>query len=245
MGRFVLVAALLALSLLGLPARGETLRMVANPWSPFTDQNLLNDGLATDLVRTALRRAGYASTYQELPWPRVLRGLQLGDYDLAVAAWYSAERNRFALYSDPYLLNSIRFMRRVGSNVGYKTLAGLDGLSIAVARGYSYGSGFDQHPRLKRVMVADFQMAARMLAAGRVDLALDDEIAARYQLNTGLAELRPRLEFVGPPLGETGLYLLVRRSHPLHQQIVRDFNQAIEAMKGDGTYKKIFKRHSL
>lgn len=238
---FILLLALLQCTAVA----AEHLRLAGDSWPPFTDQRLPNNGLAVDLVSTALQRAGHSTEYVEVPWARVLRGLQQGDYDVIVAAWYSAERTRYGLFSEPYLVNRIRFLRRTGMPIEYDGLDGLLPFSIAVVRGYSYDSAFDAADQLTKVPVLEFVMGARMLAAGRVQLTLEDELVARHHLNRDLREIRDAVEFVDTPLSENGLHILVRRSHPLHQQIVRDFNLAIQAMRADDSYRRIYQRHGL
>ncbi|MBD9413907.1 amino acid ABC transporter substrate-binding protein [Pseudomonas sp. PDM16] len=235
----------LVIALLAQAAIAESLRLAGDSWPPFTDRRLPGNGLAVELVSAALKRAGHTSEYVEVPWARVLRGLQQGDYDIVVAAWYSPERARYALFSDTYLINRIRFLRRVGAPIEYEGLGSLRRFSIAVVRGYSYDPAFDSAQDLTRVPVLEFAMGARMLAAGRVQLTLEDELVAQYHLSRGLREIRDAVEFVDAPLSENGLHILVRRSHPLHQQIVREFDENISAMKADGTYRQIFKRHGL
>lgn len=223
----------------------EELRLVANSWPPFTDQRLLNNGLAVDLVSSALQRAGYTVTYTEVPGARTLRGLQDGTYDVLVGAWYSSERAQFGRFSEPYLINRILFVQRKGSKIGFERLEDLRRYSIAVARGYAYDARFDSDPLLHKQKVLDFRMGARMLAAGRVDLTLEDEYVARYYLNRELVDLRDQLEFLHKPLSENGLHILVRRSHPQNTAIAAAFNQAIRAMRDDGSYAEIFKRHGF
>lgn len=237
--------ALLLMTLACSQAGAEHLRLVGDAWPPFTSQALPNNGLAVDLVDTALRRAGYTTEFVEVPWARVLRGMEQGDYDVTVAAWYSEDRTRYALFSEPYLVNRIRFMRRKGLPPIYTSLADLRPFSIAVVRGYSYSAEFDQDQTLTKVPVLEFGMGARMLAAGRVQLTLEDELVAQYHLNRDLREVRDSLEFLPLPLTESGLHILVRRSHPQHKQIVRDFNKAIIGMRADGTYQQIYQRHGL
>lgn len=244
MGGFRGITLWLAL-LLGEPVLAEHLRLTGDAWPPFTDRRLPNNGLAVDLVSTALQRAGHSTEYVEVPWARVLRGLQQGDYDVIVAAWYSAERTRYGLFSDPYLVNRIRFLRRTGMPIEYSGLDSLRPHSIAVVRGYSYDSAFDTAVGLSKVPVLEFTMGARMLAAGRVQLTLEDELVAQFHLNRDLREIRNSVEFVEVPLSENGLHILVRRSHPLHRQIVREFNAHIEAMREDGGYQQVFRRHGL
>ncbi|MDH4871040.1 transporter substrate-binding domain-containing protein [Pseudomonas sp. BN515] len=237
--------ALFALLLATASAYAETLRMAADVWPPFTDARLPGNGLAAELVSTALKRAGHRPEYVEVPWARALRGVQVGDYDLIVNAWYSDERARFGQFSQPYLTNRILFLKRKGSDVDFRTPADLKRYSIAVVRGYSYLPSFDADTSLNKVAVKGFQMAARMLAAGRVQLTLEDDLVARYYLGRELAGVRDQLEFLPRPLSENGLHILVRRSHPRHQQLVDEFNRAMQAMRDDGTYQAIFARHGL
>lgn len=235
----------LSLLLLPLAVAGETLRLVADPWPPFTDQSLLNNGVASDLVSSALGRAGYATDYAQVPWERAVRGLRRADYDVLINAWYTEARASFGYFSQPYLINRIRLLRRKGSAIRFEQLADLYIQRIAVVRGYAYSVEFDSDPRLHKVGVGSFASAARMLQAGRVELTLEDEFVARYHLARGLSDIRDELEFIERPLSENGLHILVRRSHAQHRQIAEAFDRAIVAMHADGSYAAILQRHGL
>ncbi|MCO6056393.1 transporter substrate-binding domain-containing protein [Pseudomonas sp. MOB-449] len=237
--------ALFALLLASASAAAETLRIAADIWPPFTDSRLPGNGLAAELVSTALKRAGHRPEYVEVPWARALRGVQVGEYDLIVSAWYSDDRARYGLFSKPYLTNRVLFLKRRGSDVDFQTPADLKRYSIAVVRGYSYLPSFDADASLDKVPVKGFQMGARMLSAGRVQLTLEDELVARFYLSRELKGIRDQLEFLPRPLSENGLHILVRRSHPRYQQLVDDFDRAMQAMREDGTYQAIFARHGL
>ena len=54
MPRFSRAVALIGVLLLAQPAVAQRLRLVADAWPPFTDSTLINGGLATDIVSTAL-----------------------------------------------------------------------------------------------------------------------------------------------------------------------------------------------
>lgn len=239
--------ALFALLLLLTSTSGvaESLRLAANSWPPFTDRSLPGNGLACDLVSTALNRAGYRNEYIEAPWARVIKGLQQGQYDVVLTAWYSAERETFGLFSDAYLVNRIRFLQRRGGSIQFNRISDLYPYRIVVTRGYAYAPAFDNDTRLNKYEVTDFLPAASMVAAGRVELTLEDELVAQYLLRQESASVREALEFLPTPLAETPLHILVRRSHPQHAQIVADFNRELAAMRADGTYQAILQRHGL
>lgn len=238
-------ALIVFLMLLPLSGAAETLRLVADRWPPFTGEHLPHKGLASDLVSTALQRAGYTTTYVEVPWERAIRGVQRGDYDLLVDAWFSEERAAFGYFSQPYLINRIRFLQRKGAGITYEQLSDLYPHSVAVVRGYAYGPAFDQDTQLRKVAVTDFSIAARMLHARRVQLTLEDELVARYHLGRDMDGIREELEFLPKPLSENGLHALVSRQHPGHRKIVAAFDAAIDAMRADGTYELIMRRHGM
>lgn len=240
-----LLLTLLCLCLSSVARAGDVLRIAADRWPPYADRQLPGNGVAVHLVQAALKRAGYASEYIEVPWPRVLHGVANGEYDLVADAWYTPERESFGVYSEPYLVNRVRLIKRQGSPIAYGKLADLYPYRIAMVRGYAYSESFDNDPKLQRVPVFSFVNAALMLQAGRVDLTLEDEITARVHFNGDLAELKGQLEFLPVPLAENGLHILVGLHHPHHAEIVAAFNKAIREMREDGSYDALLREHGL
>ncbi len=114
--------ALIGLLLLTQGAAAEKLRLVADAWPPFTDATLVNGGLATDIVSTALARAGYASDFEQVPWARALMGVGEGRYDVLVNAWYTDDRTKLGQFSGEYLLNRVRFLKRKDTPIEYNNL---------------------------------------------------------------------------------------------------------------------------
>lgn len=111
----MLRCALLLLTLLlpcALPA--ANLRLVGDSWPPFVDSRLPGNGLAVELVTTALKRAGFDSSFQQVPWSRALYGVRSGDYDIALSAWYEPARSLYGQFSRAYLSNRIRLLQRKG-----------------------------------------------------------------------------------------------------------------------------------
>lgn len=241
--RLLLILLLLCVS--SAVRAGEVLRVAADRWPPYADRQAPGNGVAVHLVQAALKRAGYASEYIEVPWPRVLHGVANGEYDLVADAWYSAEREAFAVYSEPYMVNRVRLIKRQGAPITFAKLADLYPYRIAMVRGYAYSEAFDSDPKLRRVAVFSFVNAALMLQAGRVDLTLEDEITARVHFNGDLAELKDQLEFLPLPLTENGLHILVGRHVPQHAEIVAAFDKAIREMKADGSYDALLREHGL
>ena len=237
--------ALIGLLLLTQSAAAEKLRLVADLWPPFTDATLVNGGLATDIVSTALARAGYASDFEQVPWARALLGVGEGRYDVLVNAWYTEERTKLGQFSGEYLLNRVRFLKRKDAPIEYNNLQQLHTYPIAVVRGYAYSPAFDEDVALQKVPVHSFSMAVRMVAADRVKLTLEDEYVARYYLARESAKVRNSVEFLPKPLSENSLHILVSLKNPQHEQIVAGFDREIAEMKADGSYERLMKAHGM
>lgn len=237
--------ALIGLLLLGQSASAEKLRLVADAWPPFTDATLVNGGVATDIVSTALSRAGYASEFEQVPWARALLGIGEGRYDVLVNAWYNDERTQLGQFSSEYMLNRVRFIKRKDAPLEYNNLKQLHEYPVAVVRGYAYSPEFDNDPDLQKVPVHNFAMAVRMLAADRVKLTLEDEYVARYYLARESPRVRNAVEFLPKPLSENSLHILVSLKNPQHAQIVAKFDREIAAMKADGSYDRLLRQHGM
>ena len=111
--------------------------------------------------------------------------------------------------------------------------------------GYAYTAEFDTHTQLKKIPVHNFEMAVRMLVAGRVSLTLEDEYVARYRLARESARVRNAVEFMPKVLSENQLHILVSLQNPDHAKIVSDFDREIIAMKADGSFDRLIKAHGM
>lgn len=245
MPRLLRAFALTGLLLLTQSAAAEKLRLVADAWPPFTDSTLVNGGLATDIVSTALARAGYASDFEQVPWARALLGVGEGRYDVLVNAWYTDDRTKLGQFSGEYLLNRVRFLKRKDTAIEYNNLQQLHTYPIAVVRGYAYSPEFDDDVSLQKVPVHSFSMAVRMVAADRVKLTLEDEYVARYYLARESTKVRNAVEFLPKALSENSLHILVSLKNPRHEQIVAGFDREIAAMKVDGSYQRLMEQHGM
>ena len=245
MPRFSRAVALFGVLLLAMPALAQRLRLVADAWPPFTDATLINGGLATDIVSTALARAGYASEFEQVPWARALMGVGDGRYDVVVNAWYDEARTHLGQFSGEYLLNRVRLIKRRDDPIDFQRLEQLHDYPIAVVRGYAYSAAFDGDTQLQKVPVHNFVMAVRMLAAQRVRLTLEDEYVARYYLSRESPRVRNAVEFLPKPLSENSLHILVSLKNPEHAQIVASFDREIAKMKADGSYERLMRLHGM
>lgn len=222
----------------------EQLNVATSEWVPYVGKQLPNQGLAMDLVNTALKRAGYQPVVTIDVWSRTLQGADVGVYDLIAAAWYSDERAKKFAFSKPYLYNEIKIIKRADSGFEYNSVSSLEGRVFGVVDKYAYGEAFDYATGIIRVPSQYvFENILRVLN-GQVELTLDDERVLKYEIAKNIdSENKRNLVILPNALSKNGLYIAVSRQNPKHQEIVQAFDKAIAAMRKDGSYDKILKAH--
>ncbi len=212
-------------------------------WPPYAAGELPGQGLAVELVTTALQRAGHTVKLRVDSLERILEGSKLGVYDVFATPWYSDDRNRFLDYSDPYLDSTIRFIKRKETKFKYTGLAGLRGMTVGVVQDYAYEPDFDQAHNFNKSSERNLIQNLLKLSQKRIQLTLDDELVLRYEINRFMPKTMKNLEFVQRPLAVRGVHIGVSRENPEHATIVADFNKAIKEMISDGSYSEIVEKH--
>jgi polar amino acid transport system substrate-binding protein len=231
--------------LIGAPVQAaEQLNVATSEWVPYVGKQLPNQGLAMDLVNTALKRAGYQPVVTIDVWSRTLQGADVGVYDLIAAAWYSDARAEKFAFSKPYLYNEIKLLRRADLTFDFNSIDDLMGRVVGVVNKYAYGQAFDQAPGIIRVPSQYVFENILKVLNGEVELTLDDERVLKYEIARNIdSDNKQNLAIMPKPVSRNGLYIAVSKQNPKYKEIVAAFDKAIAAMKKDGSYDKILKAH--
>lgn len=222
----------------------DQLNLVANYWEPYTGDGLPNQGLASEIVTTALKDAGYASTVSVMPWARALAQTYAGNADGIVAVWATRERRQNLVLSNVYLSNRMVLLHMHGKYADRKTLADLTGLIVGVGRNYDYSDGFLASTNFDRRPADRVLQNLQKLSVGRVDLVLEDDLIAQYNLSRYRDDIPAlgEIELIKPPLFVLPLYFGVSRKHADAELIVARFNDALKKMQANGTMDAILAR---
>jgi polar amino acid transport system substrate-binding protein len=213
-------------------------------WPPYADASLPGQGLAVEIVTTALKRAGYTPYIRIDSLDRILEGGKLGVYDVFATPWYSDSRNQYLDYSEPYLESSIRFIKRKGSDFEFRSLGDLKGVMVGTVVDYAYDEAFNNARDIVKIPERNLVQNLLKLTQGRIDLTLDDERVLRYEINRYMPNAMANLEILDKPLAVRGIHIGVSRENPQHAEIVAAFNKAIGEMKKDGSFDAIVARHN-
>ena len=212
-------------------------------WPPYADKDLPEQGLAIDLVTTALKRTGYSTQVNTASLTQILEGSKTGVYDVFATPWYTMDRDQYLDFSQPYLESSINFIKRTDTAFEYTRFDDLEGMTVGVIENYAYDEDFSDSTAIEKISASSLAENLRKLVEKEVDLSLDDELVLRYTLNQSMPRSMATLEILAKPLAVRGVNIGVSRKNPDHAKIVADFNMAIAEMKKDGTYDRIVQKH--
>ncbi|APW41886.1 substrate-binding periplasmic protein [Rhodoferax saidenbachensis] len=203
-------------------------------------------GLLVDVITEVFKRIGYPVDIAIMPWARCLAEAKAGRIDGIFSVYQTRERQEFLTYADEVLITQVQalFVRKDSAITFDGDLSKLSELRLGIINQTSYGPRLDaalERGVFKRVDVANSVSASlNKLLHDRIDLipsyrhvALD---SARTMGAAGsVKELTPAIEAIPS-------YLAFSNKKD-YAKVIGAYNQALRAMKKDGTYDAIFNKY--
>lgn len=203
-------------------------------------------GWEYDAVADIAKRLNLAVEYQNTSWDAMIQAVSAKQYDMGMTGiTINDERKQKVDFSDPYM-RSEQFMLVRGDESRFtdaKTFAEFkDGL-VGAQPGttpfytavYSVLDGNEQNPRIK--LFETFGATVAALSAGDVDVVLTDGTAGKGYVDASGGKLK----LIGGPLGTEDFGFIF----PKGSDLVAPINQALAAMKADGTIDALNKKWFL
>ncbi|HWO13202.1 MAG TPA: transporter substrate-binding domain-containing protein [Polyangiaceae bacterium] len=216
-------------------AGGLTLRLGGDKWPPFTEaEGKPRD--AVNLVESALLRGGLKSEFSIVSWSTVMKQLETGQLDGAVAMWKTPEREAFMLFSRPYLENRLVLVARKGTDVSAASVAALAGKRLAITGGYAYGDEVTAAPNVRILRLENDAECLRAVLDKRADYLLLDELMVRHLFDEYPDKAQKLIVAGTVPVVSRELHLALRKSYPRAREILAEFDQNVDRMVQDGTY---------
>ncbi|MFM5841200.1 MULTISPECIES: substrate-binding periplasmic protein [Aeromonas] len=226
------------------------LRVGFDDWPPYHyyqqdgDKRRLR-GFAIDYLNAISARLGCRLLYVERPWKRGLHDLELGRQDIAMEAYFSEDRARYAWFSIPYNPGrTALWVRKAGTGDEADLESWLArGHRLGVTRDYYYGAEITELLRRypDQVSAVNDVQNYRKLVLGRIDGFLGDSLATPWGLKKeGLSE-----EVVPHVMGiyETPTSFMLSKK-TVSSEFVQRFNQAILAVGKSGEHALIWRRYT-
>ncbi|TYC57561.1 transporter substrate-binding domain-containing protein [Marinobacter sp. BW6] len=235
------LSASLALTVAAGTVSAETLRVVTDPsFVPFEmmDQETGEMiGFDMEIIREVADRAGFEIDLNTMDFNGIIPALQTGNVDIAIAGiTITEEREEIVDFSDPYYDSGLRILVRE-SNGDVSEFDDLEGKKIGTKIGstsYDYlvknldaNDGVTPYPGS-----SDMYMA---LMSRAIDAVFYDAPNVGYFART---KGEGKVKTIGP-LYEGQQYGIALKNG---SEWVDDVNDALAAMKEDGTYKTIYEK---
>ena len=209
---------------------------------PYNSPRLPRLGPVIALASEAFARGGYEMRPEFMPWARILKEGEDGRC-LILGIWRNAARDQLFDYSSPLIEQELGFFIRRGALHDVRSPEALRRLRIGVERG-SYLPELLRDPGLQLDLASALNSNLRKLAKDRIDLAFGAKDAGLYML-TREPELRARVEWLAPGLESKPTYLAFSRRAPDADAMRAAFEQGLQAMKADGSYRRLLKAAGL
>jgi polar amino acid transport system substrate-binding protein len=219
------------------------IQISAGEWPPFLGASLPNQGFISQLITDVFYDAGYNVEFVFLPWVRAYQDTVQGSYS-ATAVWmYKDDRANDFLYSDPVLNEQFVLFHKKSNSFDWNTIEDLQGKQIGGGLGYSYGSVFDkalEDGTFSMLRLPSVEQNIKMLAAGRIDLFVEEMSVAKYKLQNELPELMDQVAYHPRPVLVNQSFLMLPKNDPNSEKLMKAFNTQLEIFKQDGRYQAYF-----
>ncbi len=234
--RFVLALAA-ACVFAGSAAAGDKIRIgTEGAYPPFNQIDASGNviGFDIDIAKALCEKMKADCTIVTQDWDGIIPGLLAKKYDAIVASMsITEERKKAVSFTEPYYSNSLRYVAKKGSDIDPTKLKGK---SIGAQRATISGSYLEDNLKdVVSIKLYDTQENAYLdLGSGRIDAVLADMLVNFDWLKSDQGQ---EFEFKGDAVDVNDKIGIALRKQDT--ELTRRFNEALLAIRGDGTYDKI------
>ena len=228
-------------------AHADTIKLATgNDYKPFTDENLPAGGMVTDIVRTAYENAGHEVEIDFRPWKRAERAVQQGEVIATFPYVKTEERLKKYAYSKPVFVTKVVPVVTPENKNSITSFEDMKGKKSCYPVGWSVGvDKIDQMFENESIDVArsrDMSGCYKMLKRGRIDFIPIEKASAIPDIKSYLGSL-DEIHFDEFVAGSSILHLIFDKDGSTTASEIATFNEALAAIKEDGTYDEIVEKH--
>ncbi|MBF0264167.1 MAG: transporter substrate-binding domain-containing protein [Gammaproteobacteria bacterium] len=223
-------------------AQNRIIKIATLDWQPYVDKNSDNKGFTAEIVTRAFQQSGYQVEIDFMPWSRVLKEVEIGNYDAMFPSYESPQRRKKYLFSKPFAHSPLVLFQRQGLNLTFNKLEDLKPYKIGVVRGYVNTKAFDAASFLNKKETKNDLQNIKKLVKNRIDLAVIDKYAALDLIKQHKIKKADKLSFIEAPLENKPLYLCVSKKIKDSSVILEAFQKGLDQLKESGEVEKIINK---
>lgn len=216
----------------------DTIRFASSAtYPPFESLDANNEivGFDMDLAKALCKQMQATCTFTNQAFDSLIPALKFRRYDAVISGMdITPERSKQVTFTQPYYANSAVVIAQKGK---FSDFAAMKGKRIGMENGTTHQKYMhDKHPEVQTVSYDSYQNAVLDLKNGRIDGVFGDTAVVNEWIKTN-----PELATVGEHVTDAayfgaGLGIAVR---PDDKALLEKLNNALDAIKADGTYKTI------
>lgn len=225
----------------------QTLKLnTGNQYPPFSDQEILNGGIATQIVKKVFTQLGYDTQIDFLPWKRGYKRAKENVY-LGTFPWVKNEkRAKDFNFSRPIITTQALYFVRKDSAINAFNQQSLQGKILCRPIGWNISP--HSQPLIDKKIIEVFRApnlenCFKMLALDRVQII-------RSNVHTGWFTIKKLFALTDEfrTLSETEietyqLHLLISKSNPDSEQWIARFNKTLDKLEQEGFVQEVVKMH--
>lgn len=208
----------------------------------FTNADGSLGGFDVDIANAICEKMQVKCEIQAQDWEGIIPSLKAGKYDAIVAAMsVTPERSEQVDFSVPYYANTLMFLAKQDSTFDPSKQADIDSTAIAAQRATISSQWLEKtHPKAKIQQYDTLNNAFLDLAAGRAGAMVADKAPALAWLQTdggkGFAIKGDEINI------DDNIAVAVNKGNA---ELLTKINDAINAIKADGTYDAILAKNNF
>lgn len=233
-----------------LPATGlaqSVLRLVSDPWCPVAcTAGSAHPGYVVELAKAIFEPAGIRVDYREVPFARAEQMVSKGDADGFIGVLKLPKRHDWAFPASPQAISRVCFYTRPESRWQYPPANPAAPLPrIGSIKDYSYGKEIDHwlaQVRPDAISGVDgLARNIRKLSGQRIDVLVEYELVAQYQMHTHKHPLRN----AGCSQQADELYLAFSPARPNAPDLALQFERGVHRLRQSGELARILAAYGL
>lgn len=228
------------------------LTMGWDPWEPYQYMNPVGEinGLDVEIVSAIAADANCEISFERDSWANLLQGVRNGSVDLISGATLTPEREAYALFSEPFRMETFALFVRAGEREKYSGASLRElmdaGMRVGITDAYIYGDevrAMQDDPEYADLFFpADLgETSAGLLLDGGIDGFIEDIFVASSMVRR--RGLEDDIETHPVDIGGSNEVRLMFSRSSVDGDLVARFDQSLVHLKESGEYDNIRNRY--
>ena len=231
-----------------LAADGTAIPFAIGEWPPYTGSDLTGNGMAAEIVSAACNAVGLQAHFEYLPWLRAENVVAFGSHFGTFPFRTTKARKGIHWFSAPIFNShfSAVMMKNTGRSRQFSITRreGLKGYRAGIVSGTEWVKTALEETGVDVQEAPGVEDNLRKLAAGRIDVYIEDEAVIRQALENGPSSRKDRFFVLDEPFSDDqDFHIMASRAFPDSHHLLAKVNEGLEKIKRSGEYQKILKRY--